>query len=238
MPARLVPGGRSTGTSRPVAVQVVLDEACPAARRRAARARRGTRARGPASGAPSGCSRPAGASARSAGRSPAVRRRCPGLFEKRRATSRGCTPGSSCRRPRITISSRPAPDGQRRDRARERRQLRQRQLDGRPGVQEDPVVRRAAGRSPRSARARRRLSRQAVSSRSTVGKPMTSPAAFASGVASRTSAMRDEPLVVRVLLRDDVEQVGVLGRRQPHAAEVLQPPAGRAAARSAGASPG
>ena len=30
---------------------------------------------------------------------------------------------------------------------------------------------------------------QAVSSRSTVGKPTTSPAAFSSGVASRTSAI-------------------------------------------------
>ena len=92
-----------------VGVQVVLDEACRPARPAAAPARRGRRARGPGSGAPSACSRPAGASARSAGRSPAARRPCPGWFEKRSATSRGATPGSSCSRPSSTISSRPAP---------------------------------------------------------------------------------------------------------------------------------
>ena len=222
-PRGCVPGGRSTGTSRPSPSRSCSTKRAPRPGHAAAPARRGRRARGPASGAPSGCSRPAGASARSAGRSPAGRRRCPGCSRSAARRPAAATPGSSCRRPRITISSRPAPTVS--------------------GAIERANVASCDSGSSMDGQAYRKI--RLWSSAPAVPEPRPRPPQaveaggqqpldrreaddLAGGVRERRRVAHlrhgDEPLVVRVLLRDHVEQVRVLGRRQPHAVEVLQPP--------------
>ena len=129
----------------------------------------------------------------------------------------------SCSRPSSMISSRPAPTVSGAVARANRSELVEGHLDRRPDVQEDAVGVQPVAAAPRRL-CRRMPSRQAASARSTAGKATTWPSASRSGVTSRTSASADEPLVGRVVLGDEVEQVRVLRRRQPGAVEVLQPP--------------
>ena len=216
MPAVFCPGGRSTGTSRPASSRSCSTNvpARPGQQRGQLVRVDGPRAREPSTFS---CTRPAGASARSAGRS--LRMRDAGarpVGEAQRHARAAAAPGPPAAGPDSMIWSRPGADGQRRDdcgrtaassdsgSSIDGHAYRKIRLCVQPPAEPPPRLRppqavQAGGQLPLDRREADDLARPSSSS----------------GVTSRTSAIAMSRSSFGLLLRDDVEQVGVLGRGQP-----------------------
>ena len=229
IPAGLVAGGRSTGTSRPC-VQVVLDE----------RSGRLVRRRGR-------CGRRASSLMISAGCSSAPAPRCdhplrplvqrPQRLARRRADLDDHAASRRREQAQHAVALRavgldaaglegaPSRRPARRSREQgdtERTDLRRRQVDRGPDVQNDPVPLQPAARLTVGLEAADRLERLHQHPLE-LGQRGDVPV----GVVQRRQVahlgQREQPLVLRVLARDAVEQIDVLGRRAAGPARTPQP---------------
>ena len=245
---RFVAGGRSTGTSAPVVVEVVLDELPPAGRAASRRAGASslTISAGCSSAAAAGGDDPLRALVErsqrlaSADRRPRRRRRAPGRREEaQHALALAAVGLAQPRRWTSSISMpRPAVAGGQRAR-RARGSPPGGSVDHRPHVQQRSRFHcsRRLGCAVRleAADALERLARACARARAARS---TRPVASRTGVRSRTSASANSRSSLRVGARDAVEQVDVLGRRQPLERELRRAARGAGGGTSSGAGRG
>ena len=218
------PRGRSTGTSVPDVVEVVLDQRALGTGEQRRPARRGRPSRGGGPAAPCRRSRRAAVSRSVGGASMVVTTPAPRRAWKRTTIALRRAVRTDHPAVRLDLLDAGAV-GERGDLGLQRGQLVDLGLHDRPDLHPHVVhveLRRPA--APRSVRARRIASRQFSTARSAWGSAVTAPSASRTTASWRTCARATSRWSAGLSLRLAVVEQHVLGRLEPGDGEVAQPP--------------